>query len=258
MSVEHKRPLYAFAVLAIVCGIFLGHALRSDALVGVFQTVVAAAPAAPASRLIEEPALALSAPPAGEAARRAPEATHPPARTADQHGRSGGGTGRSDDRRGPSTDAPPPTDPPGDTTGDADPPVTVPSEEPVPTQPPVVTIPDPVDPAATRADKPVKAPKAPKAPKDWVANRPTTTAEDVGAVTDKAAQKAVEKAAKDMARNAADAAKAAEDAEIAAQETAEKAAQKAAEKTAEKAAQDDDLRTAGPPDVAEPKDAWLP
>lgn len=32
LSAEHKRPLYAFVVVAILCGLVLGHTMRTDAL----------------------------------------------------------------------------------------------------------------------------------------------------------------------------------------------------------------------------------
>ncbi len=84
MSVEHRRPLYAFAVLVIVCGLFLGHAVRSDALDGVLRAATPSAPAdgsaQPDRVVIAEPQPAPDAaahvdPPAtpvAPAARRAP------------------------------------------------------------------------------------------------------------------------------------------------------------------------------------------
>lgn len=37
MSTEHRRPLYAFAVLALACALFVGNGLRSDAIGGVLR-----------------------------------------------------------------------------------------------------------------------------------------------------------------------------------------------------------------------------
>ena len=37
MSVEHKRPLYAFILVAVVCGIVIGQTLRSQGLEGVMR-----------------------------------------------------------------------------------------------------------------------------------------------------------------------------------------------------------------------------
>ncbi|WP_110239061.1 hypothetical protein [Nocardioides gilvus] len=37
MSTEHKRPLYAFAILALACALFVGNGLRSDAIGGVLR-----------------------------------------------------------------------------------------------------------------------------------------------------------------------------------------------------------------------------
>lgn len=45
MSSEHKRPLYAFAIVALICALFVGSGLRSDALTGLLQTVHVPAPA---------------------------------------------------------------------------------------------------------------------------------------------------------------------------------------------------------------------
>lgn len=49
MSAEHKRPLYAFVMVSVLCAVMLGHAIRSDALVGLWartaERVAAQAPA---------------------------------------------------------------------------------------------------------------------------------------------------------------------------------------------------------------------
>ena len=39
MSAEHRRPLLAFVVVAMLCAFSLVHALRSDAVVGFFRTL---------------------------------------------------------------------------------------------------------------------------------------------------------------------------------------------------------------------------
>ena len=130
MSVEHKRPLYAFAVLVVVCGLFLGHALRSDALAGVFRAVVvAAAPPAPATQVVvkePEPAPAANvvapAAPVVQAVRRAPAAPHSwhGTKATDRHAKSGGRTDGRDRDRGPNgSDTP--TDVPTDTTDTGNP-----------------------------------------------------------------------------------------------------------------------------------------
>lgn len=57
LSAEHKRPLYAFVVVAILCGIVVGHTLRTDAVSGLLGPL----PSAVASRLLP----AVGADPAG-------------------------------------------------------------------------------------------------------------------------------------------------------------------------------------------------
>jgi len=39
MSAEHKRPLVAFITVALLCGLFMGHAIRSEALAGVLRAL---------------------------------------------------------------------------------------------------------------------------------------------------------------------------------------------------------------------------
>ncbi len=39
MSAEHKRPLVAFITVALLCGLFMGHAIRSEALGGVLRAL---------------------------------------------------------------------------------------------------------------------------------------------------------------------------------------------------------------------------
>ncbi|NYD42572.1 hypothetical protein [Nocardioides panaciterrulae] len=41
MSADHKRPLYAFVLVAIICALIIANALRSQAVVGVLQADVA-------------------------------------------------------------------------------------------------------------------------------------------------------------------------------------------------------------------------
>lgn len=41
MSSEHKRPLYAFVVVALLCALFVGNGLRSEALTGILRVVEA-------------------------------------------------------------------------------------------------------------------------------------------------------------------------------------------------------------------------
>jgi len=64
MSADHKRPLYAFTVVALLCALFVGNALRSEAMVSMLravETTVASAPdvvrgfAEPAEQPAEEP-----------------------------------------------------------------------------------------------------------------------------------------------------------------------------------------------------------
>ncbi len=58
MSAEHKRPLFAFVMVSILCAVMLGHAIRSDALGGLFApssdrvAAQAPAPVAPEPRAV--------------------------------------------------------------------------------------------------------------------------------------------------------------------------------------------------------------
>ena len=65
MSSEHKRPLYAFALVALVCALFVGNGLRSDAVVGLL-------------RAAEVPRLMLPLPSQSGAERSTPEVDEAP------------------------------------------------------------------------------------------------------------------------------------------------------------------------------------
>ncbi|HEY9563655.1 MAG TPA: hypothetical protein VIR30_07790 [Nocardioides sp.] len=56
MSSEHKRPLYAFVVLTLVCGVFMGYSVKAQALIGSLLSEpngLAQVSVAPVLRLLE-------------------------------------------------------------------------------------------------------------------------------------------------------------------------------------------------------------
>jgi len=93
MSVEHRRPLLAFVVITLVCGLFLGYSVRADGmaeLVRQGRVVAAAAEGVTLERLSEQasaddpdagpaPAaadrVAVAAPPSSAPDREAPAAS---------------------------------------------------------------------------------------------------------------------------------------------------------------------------------------
>ncbi|QCX26920.1 hypothetical protein [Nocardioides jishulii] len=79
MSSDHKRPLYAFAVVALLCALFVGNGLRSDAFVGMLQVVESPRMALPHLAPREDAPAMVSdvarTPVSGSATRSAPETT---------------------------------------------------------------------------------------------------------------------------------------------------------------------------------------
>ncbi len=103
MSADHKRPLYAFVIVAIMCALIIANALRSQAVMGVLQAGVA--PVVPGLQLhhrepAEPPVLAVpepASPPAPAASssqspsesRSSASAGSPPAATSTHHAAAG-------------------------------------------------------------------------------------------------------------------------------------------------------------------------
>lgn len=234
MSVEHKRPLYAFVVVAIVCGLFLGHALRSEALTGVLRDVVAATAVAPHSKapLLDRdrpPSLAApetvadepSTPRATRTGHAEKDASRPIDRDAD---RRPGVRDRNDRRTG------------SEPTDDD---VTVDPAVGLPTGTDDATVTDTAASVTDEAGRRAAARAAREAAKatrtaDRAAARAAKDAEKAAARAAKDAERAATRAAKDAERAAAQAAKDAERAATWAAKDAETAAAQAA-RDAEKA-----------------------
>ncbi|WP_205304809.1 hypothetical protein, partial [Nocardioides sp. 616] len=71
MSAEHKRPLLAFVVVSLLCALSLGHALRSEAVVGMLRAALPAL-SQPEAPLQRDPArVSAKVEPAGDGSQRA-------------------------------------------------------------------------------------------------------------------------------------------------------------------------------------------
>ena len=236
MSAEHKRPLFAFVMVTILCAVMLGHAIRSDALVGLLGSL-ADRPVASA------PVRAVLDPRADPATVRVPSGHGPATLTSTPESTLAAGSTDTDTTRPSRPTTGSTAVAIGTATGKAKPVVPVattqdPTVAVTPTPVTATTVTDPVetvtDPVETLTTAPGADDAAQKAGQDKAAR-------DAQKAADKAArdaQKAADKAARDAQQAADDAVlearQAVKDGEKAARE-AEKAAAKAA-KDAEKAA----------------------
>lgn len=102
MSVEHKRPLMAFVIVALICGMVIGHALMSQAVPSLLARPFEVAhgmvfPAADSEVVAGE--VFLAAPAAPAVAQMALARAHPAAHSA-AHGAAHGKAGQRGEHRG--------------------------------------------------------------------------------------------------------------------------------------------------------------
>ena len=228
MSAEHKRPLFAFVMVTILCAVMLGHAIRSDALVGLLGSL-ADRPVASA------PVRAVLDPRADPATVRVPSGHGPATLTSTPESTLAAGSTDTDTTRPSRPTTGSTAVAIGAATGKAKPVVPVATTQ----DPTVAVTPTPV--TATTVTDPVETLTTAPGADDAAQKAADKAARDAQKAADKAArdaQKAADKAARDAQQAADDAVlearQAVKDVEKAARE-AEKAAARAA-KDAEKAA----------------------
>ncbi|WP_457207780.1 hypothetical protein [Nocardioides sp. P5_C9_2] len=215
MSAEHKRPLFAFVVVTILCAVMLGHAIRSDALGGLLGSIADRPVASAPDRVVLPPRVDAPATPA--------PVGHGPATSTTEDVPAPVSTGATTTRpdRAATRHAAAIGDATG--TGQAIDPVVTPQATTVPT---TTTVP-----ATTTAPATPTTVSTPTGPVETVSTGPGP--EQVSDKAARDAQKAADKAARD-AQKAAD--EAARDAQQAATEAVLEARQTA--KDAEKAVKD--------------------